>query len=81
MKLSHEERELLSDNRELVALVHRLASSFLDRHVERLLTESIDDGDGTKLLLCRARLDGMKQLLSELSQYATAAKATKNPRA
>ena len=63
-----EERELIQDNLDVIRAGVKVMHQVVDRHIQKLLTESIEDGQGVKLVLLRAKIDGMKGLIYEYEQ-------------
>jgi hypothetical protein len=65
----------IADHPDVVTSVLSLAMLTLDRYKEKILSESIDAPDSPmRLLLMRARMDGMKELIRELHNNVTQAK-------
>jgi len=66
--LTIDEKYLLADNIEALKAGAKLLHTIVDRHIDKLLTESIDSGEATKLLIQRAKIDGMRGMISEYEQ-------------
>ncbi len=63
--LTIDEKYLLADGPDTLAAGVKLLHTIVDRHIDKLLSESIESGDGAKLLIQRAKIDGMRGLISE----------------
>jgi hypothetical protein len=63
--LTIDEKAMISDSMDAVRAAKKLMQAVVDRYVEKLLTESLD---GTKLVMLRANIDGMKALIYEYEQ-------------
>jgi hypothetical protein len=71
MKLTLDEKVLIADNHDAILAGIKLMEELVDRHIQRLLSESLDENAGTRLLLLRAKIDGMKGLINEYKQAIT----------
>jgi hypothetical protein len=67
-RLTIEDKILIADNKDAVGATIKLMWSVVARHADKLLAESYVEGDETRLLLHKSKLDGMKVLINELEQ-------------
>lgn len=66
--LTIDEKYLIAENLDCLKAGVKLLHLVVERHIDKLLSESIDSGDGAKLLIQRAKIDGMRGLISEYEQ-------------
>lgn len=69
--LTLDEKYLLADNIDTLRAGIKLMKDVVQRHIDKLMSESIEDGNATKLLIQRAKLDGMRSLIFEYEQLIT----------
>lgn len=66
--LTMDEKVLLADNKEIITASVKVMEMIIERHIEKLVTQSVDDGQTGKLLVLKSRVDGMREMVREYEQ-------------
>lgn len=74
MKLTHEEMDLLKENREIMRVAEKLLEHCIDRHKDKLFTEPVS-ANGFELTALRLKIDGMRSLVNDFRQTTTNSKS------